>query len=131
VKNPIGQHFLPLLQDCRQPSGFPRQGEQCQSLGVRSHCRPYMCVLCICVCMYVMRCTAMVDLSISPCEWSTWQKQKSTDHSDRTQYVTFMHRVGQNRIYTSYMTVYVMIPLPKKTNVHRICMVLANPIHAS
>jgi len=31
---------------------------------------------------------------------------------------SFMYRVGQNRIYTPYMTVYVMISLPKKTYVH-------------
>jgi hypothetical protein len=35
-------------------------------------------------------------------------------------------RVGQNRIYTPYMTVYSMISLPK---IHRIYMVLANPRH--
>jgi hypothetical protein len=38
-------------------------------------------------------------------------------------------RVGQNRIYTPYMTVYLMISLPKIPYIHRICMVLANPTH--
>jgi len=36
-------------------------------------------------------------------------------------------RVGQNRIYTPYMTVYLMISLPKIPYIHRIYMVLANP----
>ena len=38
-----------------------------------------------------------------------------------------MSRVGQNRIYTPYMTVYFVISLPKVPYVHRIYMVLANP----
>jgi len=36
-------------------------------------------------------------------------------------------RVGQNRIYTPYMTVHLVISLPKIPYVHRIHMVLANP----
>ena len=36
-------------------------------------------------------------------------------------------RIGQNRIYTPYMTVYLMISLPKIPYIHRIYMVLANP----
>jgi hypothetical protein len=42
-----------------------------------------------------------------------------------------MHRVGQNCIYTPYMTVYLVISLPKVPYIHRIYMVLANPTHAS
>ena len=38
-----------------------------------------------------------------------------------------IHRVGQNRIYTPYMTVYLVISLPKIPYIHRIYMVLANP----
>ena len=38
-----------------------------------------------------------------------------------------MSRVGQNRIYTPYMTVHLVISLPKIPNVNRIYMVLANP----
>jgi len=38
-------------------------------------------------------------------------------------------RVGQNRIYTPYMTVYLVISLPKIPYIHRIYMVLANPTH--
>ena len=37
-------------------------------------------------------------------------------------------RVGQNRTYTPYMTVYLVISLPKIPYIHRIYMVLANPI---
>jgi len=35
--------------------------------------------------------------------------------------------VGQNRIYAPYMTVYLVISLPKIPYIHRIHMVLANP----
>jgi len=41
----------------------------------------------------------------------------------------FMSRVGQNRINTPYMTVYLVISLPKIPYIHRIYMVLANPIY--
>ena len=37
--------------------------------------------------------------------------------------------VGQNRIYTPYITVYLAIFLPKIPCTHRVCMVLANPMH--
>jgi hypothetical protein len=40
-----------------------------------------------------------------------------------------MYRVGQNRIYTPYMTVYLMIFLPNLPYVHCIYMVLANPTY--
>jgi hypothetical protein len=42
-----------------------------------------------------------------------------------------MCRAGQNRIYTPYMTVYMVISLPKIPNTHRIYMVLANPMYMS
>jgi hypothetical protein len=38
-----------------------------------------------------------------------------------------MSRVGQNLIYTPYMTIYLVISLPKIPYIHRIYMVLANP----
>ena len=38
-----------------------------------------------------------------------------------------MVRAGQNRIYTPYMTVYLIESLPKMPYIHRIFMVLANP----
>jgi len=41
----------------------------------------------------------------------------------------FIGRVGQNRMYTPYMTVYLVIPLPKLPYIHRIYMVTVNPIH--
>ena len=34
---------------------------------------------------------------------------------------TLTWRVGQNRIYTPYMTVYSVVPLPKIPYIHRIC----------
>ena len=36
-------------------------------------------------------------------------------------------RVGQNRLYTLYVTIYLVIPLPDIPYMHRIFMVLANP----
>jgi len=42
-------------------------------------------------------------------------------------YITrHIHRVGQNRIYTPYMTVYLVVFLPKIPYIYRIYMVLAN-----
>jgi hypothetical protein len=38
-----------------------------------------------------------------------------------------MSRVGQSCLYTPYMTVYLVIFLPKIPYIHRIDMVLANP----
>jgi len=37
--------------------------------------------------------------------------------------------VGQNHIYTLYMTVYLVVSLPRIPYIHRIYMVLANPIY--
>ena len=42
-----------------------------------------------------------------------------------------MCRVGQNLIYTPYMTVYLAFFLPKRQYIHRIYMVLANPTYMS
>jgi hypothetical protein len=43
----------------------------------------------------------------------------------------FIHRVGQNRIYTPYMAVYLFFFLQKIPYLHRICMAMANPIHSA
>ena len=40
-----------------------------------------------------------------------------------------MCMVGQNRTYTPYMTVYLVISLPKIPYIHCVYMVLANPTH--
>ena len=47
----------------------------------------------------------------------------------RLQYPAYIPRFGQSRIYSPYMTIYLVISLPNKPYVHRIYMVLANPIH--
>jgi hypothetical protein len=44
---------------------------------------------------------------------------------------THIHRVGQNCIYTPYLTVYLVNTLPKIPYTHRIYMVLANPTHTA
>jgi len=41
-----------------------------------------------------------------------------------------MHRVGQDRIYTPYMTVYCVVSLPRILYIQRTYMVLANPTFA-
>ena len=41
--------------------------------------------------------------------------------------ITHMTRVGQNRINTPYMTVYLVTSLPKIPYIHSIYMVLADP----
>jgi hypothetical protein len=41
--------------------------------------------------------------------------------------ICIVGRVGQNRIYTPYMAVYLVISLPKILYINRIYMVLANP----
>ena len=41
----------------------------------------------------------------------------------------YISRVGQNRIYTPYMTEYLVISLPKIPYIDRIYMVLANPVY--
>jgi hypothetical protein len=46
-----------------------------------------------------------------------------------TMYINCICRVGQNRIFTPYMTVYMVISLPKILYTHRIYMVLANPTY--
>jgi len=46
---------------------------------------------------------------------------------DREDYGTRTNRVGQKRMYTPYMTVYFVKPLPKVPYIHRVYMVLANP----
>jgi len=43
--------------------------------------------------------------------------------------VCYICRANQNRVYTPYMTVYLVISLPKIPWIHRIYMVLANPIY--
>ena len=42
---------------------------------------------------------------------------------------SLIFRVGQNRIYTPYMTVYMVNSLPKIPYTHCIYMVLANPTY--
>jgi len=46
-----------------------------------------------------------------------------------TEIVMRISRVGQDRIYAPYMTVYFVISLPEIPYIHRIYMVLANPTY--
>jgi len=55
--------------------------------------------------------------------WVGAGKEKTTQAVKTTPHI---NRVVQNRIYTPYMTVYLVISLPKIPYIHRIYMVLAN-----
>jgi len=44
-------------------------------------------------------------------------------------YMVHIHWVGQSRVCVLYMTVYLVISLPKILYVHCICVVLANPAY--
>ena len=50
---------------------------------------------------------------------------------DPTQECRQTHRVGQNLVSTPYMTVHLLISLPKTTYVHRTHMLLASPINTA
>jgi len=68
-----------------------------------------------------------------PCKYtvqSTVCMHRMYGHSPvKTPYVhrIYVCRVGQNRIYAPYTTVYLVISLPKTPYIHRTYMVLANP----
>jgi hypothetical protein len=48
-------------------------------------------------------------------------------HGFNQPYICKVCKVGQNRIYTPYMTVYLVVSLPKIPCIHRINIDLANP----
>jgi hypothetical protein len=60
------------------------------------------------------------------CLCSSWQSRENCGHIG-CRWSCVICRVGHNRIYTPYMTVYLVISLPKLPYIHRIYMVLANP----
>jgi len=45
--------------------------------------------------------------------------------------IPYMLRIGQNHTYTPYTTVRLVIAFPRIPYIHRIYMVLANPVHAA
>ena len=55
----------------------------------------------------------------------------STHQANALGWQWYISRVGQNRIYTPYMTVYLVISLPIIPYVNRKYIVLANPIYKS
>jgi hypothetical protein len=73
-----------------------------------------VCV-CVCVCSSKHVCARGVCCHVPG-------NKNSEDHE-----CNYMFMVGQYRIYTPYMTVYLVISLPKIPYIHRIYMVLANP----
>ena len=73
-------------------------------------------ITCACLC----KCTVACDPSVHMC-------RVGQHHI----YTVCIRRVGQNRIYTPYMTVYLAIFLPKFPYIHRIYMVLANPMYTA
>ena len=124
----------------------------CAYVHVFTTCMPCVCVCCSCVqsCIYVHR-RAFVSGRLpqsqeNMCEWKVATEPRKTCVNFNLQpeckpvsrghayepLLVHMHmrRVGQDRIYTPYMTVYLVISLPKIPYVHRIYMVLAKPTHA-
>ena len=80
-----------------------------------------MCVcvcacVCVCVCVYVCVCMCVCVCVCHPQHTGVGLAR-----------IINIRRVGQNRIYVPYMTVYMVISLPKIPYMHRIYMVLANP----
>jgi hypothetical protein len=74
-----------------------------------------VCVfMCVCVCLCGCMCSASITCAVLVLSCRSLKN---------------MIRVGQDRIYTPYMTVYLVISLPKIPWIHRIYMVLANPKH--
>jgi hypothetical protein len=78
---------------------------------------PMRCVLRI-ICVVALVC----DVNFIMC----WHKKLMWEWRLRA-CLCMMSMVGQNRTYTPYMTVYLMISLPEIPYIHRIYMVLANP----
>ena len=50
-------------------------------------------------------------------------------HAPARQVQGHMSRVGQNRMYSPYMTVYLVNPLPRILYIYSMYMVLANPTY--
>ena len=92
-----------------------------------------MCV-CVCVCVCVCACVSvcLVGLRVCACKYvrvsmfvlsaCVWISiyMAMARHSMCSKEALQMCRVGQNRIYTPYMTVYLVISLPKILYIHRI-----------
>jgi hypothetical protein len=69
--------------------------------------------------------------AMSLCEQALWTFDNMSVRKYNicvSRFKLFVCRVGQNRIYTPYMTVHMVNSLPKIPYTHRIYMVLANPI---
>jgi len=62
--------------------------------------------------------------------WHGLPYSQAAVHYSITPQWFYMHRVGQDRIYTPYVTVHLVISLPRISYIRRIYMVLANPVHA-
>jgi len=113
---------------------------------------PILLQMCVRVCVYVVRACTYACARLHACPYScnhwlllifcrqtvqAWAGQNAclifravgcVPHQESASF-TVISRVGQNRIYAPYMTVYLAISLPKIPYIHRIYMVLANPSH--
>ena len=94
----------------------------------------YVCV-CVCVCVVrllsiswsrLFRCTHGMQCIQSATDEQRCNSQTKEQQTNKVHawYAVHTSRVGQNRVYTPYMAVYLVTPLPKLTNVHRIYMFL-------
>jgi hypothetical protein len=94
-------------------------------------CIWYVCCVCVCVCVRAPACTSMRVAVII-------RKEATIDQTASIfSFCSCCHantpRVGQNGIYTPYMTIYLVISLPKKTYIYRVYMwfwpTLHTPLH--
>jgi hypothetical protein len=84
-----------------------------------------LCFVCVCVRMCVCACVrertcVYVHVDVCVCLYLCVCSGLSG--------CIFACRVGQNRIYTPYLAVHLVISLPNIPYIHRIYMVMANPI---
>ena len=101
-----------------------------------NHARVYVCLyiyICLSGCMCVYVCVREKYLWYKAITLCSMMVVAFTHGSPDTTFaldgrgVCSRNRVGQNRIYAPYMTVYLVISLPKIPYIHRKYMVLANP----
>jgi len=102
------------------------------------HVCTHVCMqLCVHVCVHVHMCTATSTI-FNILYFCTCQQHQHMAYKNNCVYIGVLYcqpsrdnngisKVGQNRIYTPYMTVYTVISLPKIPYIHRMYMVLANP----
>jgi len=105
---PTGQLAPAMAQELVvTPRGTPKRQRQ------HSRCMRVLVYVCLCLCMLYVCVRVFVCVIVRAC----------------TCVCVYMCRVGQNCIYTPYMTVYFVISLPEVPYMYPMYMVLANPMY--